>query len=145
MQEIIFTYDVKWEASLLRWSNRWDVYLHGNPNDEIHYFSIINSFMIVLFLTGVVAMIMFRTLHKDIASYNEIQTLLIGLGLQLALCVCLLFWLLMGVIDCCCCFHFCFRLVCCQEIRGLLCCILYYFFQIEIKFISILVSLILIV
>jgi len=75
VQEIIFTYDVKWEASLLRWSNRWDVYLHGNPNDEIHYFSIINSFMIVLFLTGVVAMIMFRTLHKDIASYNEIQTL----------------------------------------------------------------------
>ena len=31
--------------------------------------------MIVLFLTGVVAMIMLRTLHKDIASYNEMQTL----------------------------------------------------------------------
>ena len=31
--------------------------------------------MIVLFLTGVVAMIMLRTLHKDISSYNEMQTL----------------------------------------------------------------------
>lgn len=31
--------------------------------------------MVVLFLTGVVAMIMLRTLHKDISSYNEMQTL----------------------------------------------------------------------
>lgn len=31
--------------------------------------------MIVLFLTGVVAMIMLRTLRKDISSYNEMQTL----------------------------------------------------------------------
>lgn len=31
--------------------------------------------MIVLFLTGVVAMIMLRTLRKDISTYNEIQTL----------------------------------------------------------------------
>lgn len=31
--------------------------------------------MIVLFLTGVVAMIMLRTLRKDISSYNDMQTL----------------------------------------------------------------------
>ena len=74
-EEVIYTYDVKWERSDLRWSNRWDVYLKGNPDDEIHYFSIVNSLMIVLFLTGVVAMIMLRTLHKDISSYNEMQTL----------------------------------------------------------------------
>ena len=47
----------------------------GNPDDEIHYFSIVNSLMIVLFLTGVVAMIMLRTLRKDITTYNEMQTL----------------------------------------------------------------------
>lgn len=73
--QIVYTYDIKWERSELRWSNRWDVYLKGNPDDEIHYFSIVNSLMIVLFLTGVVAMIMLRTLHKDISSYNEMQTL----------------------------------------------------------------------
>ena len=73
--KIVYTYDIKWERSDLRWSNRWDVYLKGNPDDEIHYFSIVNSLMIVLFLTGVVAMIMLRTLHKDISSYNEMQTL----------------------------------------------------------------------
>lgn len=31
--------------------------------------------MIVLFLTGVVAMIMLRTLRRDISHYNEVQTL----------------------------------------------------------------------
>lgn len=74
-QEVVFTYDIKWERSELPWSHRWEVYLKGNPEDEIHYFSIVNSLMIVLFLTGVVAMIMLRTLHKDISSYNEMQTL----------------------------------------------------------------------
>ncbi len=75
LSQIIYSYDVKWEPSDLSWANRWDVYLKGNPNDEIHYFSIVNSLMIVLFLTGVVAMIMLRTLRKDITAYNEIHTL----------------------------------------------------------------------
>ena len=73
--QVIYSYDIKWEKSETKWSNRWDVYFKGNPDDEIHYFSIVNSLMIVLFLTGVVAMIMLRTLHKDIASYNEMQTM----------------------------------------------------------------------
>lgn len=74
-EEIVYSYDVKWVQTDVKWSHRWDAYLKGNPDDEIHYFSIVNSLMIVLFLTGVVAMIMMRTVHKDIASYNEMQTL----------------------------------------------------------------------
>ena len=74
-EEIVYTYDVKWERSDTRWSHRWEVYLRGDPDDEIHYFSIVNSFMVVLFLSGVVAMIMLRTLHKDISTYNEIQSM----------------------------------------------------------------------
>jgi transmembrane 9 superfamily protein 2/4 len=62
--QIIYTYDVKWERSDVTWARRWDVYLHANPDDEIHVFSIINSLMIVLFLSAVVAMIMMRTLVK---------------------------------------------------------------------------------
>jgi len=38
---------------------------------EIHWLSIVNSLMIVLFLTGMVAMILLRTLHRDIAKYNN--------------------------------------------------------------------------
>jgi len=74
-QSVLYTYDVVWVESEVRWENRYDIYLKSNPEDEIHYFSIVNSLMIVLFLTGVVAMIMLRTLHKDISSYNELQTL----------------------------------------------------------------------
>lgn len=32
-----------------------------------------NSLVIVLFLSGMVAMIMLRTLHKDIARYNQVD------------------------------------------------------------------------
>ena len=66
--EVLYTYDVNWEESEVEWANRYDIYLRTNPDDDIHYFSIVNSLMILLFLTGVVAMIMLRTLHKDISS-----------------------------------------------------------------------------
>jgi len=69
--EVIFTYDVVWEESEVSWANRWDVYLKGNPDDKIHWFSITNSTMIVVFLTVMVAMILVRTLNSDIAQYND--------------------------------------------------------------------------
>ncbi|MGH0153289.1 UNVERIFIED_CONTAM: hypothetical protein FKN15_024445 [Acipenser sinensis] len=37
--------------------------------------SIMNSLVIVLFLSGMVAMIMLRTLHKDIARYNQMDSI----------------------------------------------------------------------
>jgi transmembrane 9 superfamily protein 2/4 len=67
---IVFTYDVEWIKSDIEWSNRWDLYLRSDPNAQIHWFSILNSTLIVFFLTGMVAMIMMRTLHKDINAYN---------------------------------------------------------------------------
>lgn len=72
---VIFSYEVEWVPSELPWADRWDVYLIGSPDDDIHSFAIINSLMIVLFLTGAIATIMIRTLRKDIAGYNEMQTL----------------------------------------------------------------------
>lgn len=48
---IIFTYDVHWEASDIKWASRWDLYLKMTDS-KIHWFSIINSIMIVLFLSG---------------------------------------------------------------------------------------------
>ena len=68
--EVVFTYDVKWEYSDIRWASRWDLYLYMG-DDQIHWFSIINSLAIVLLLTGIVAMIMMRTLRRDFNRYNE--------------------------------------------------------------------------
>ncbi|KAE8735906.1 Transmembrane 9 superfamily member 8 [Hibiscus syriacus] len=73
-KEIIFTYDVEYQESDVKWASRWDAYLLMN-DDQIHWFSIVNSLMIVLFLSGMVAMIMLRTLYRDIAKYNELETL----------------------------------------------------------------------
>ena len=61
------------QKSEIKWASRWDTYLLMN-DDQIHWFSIINSLMIVLFLSGMVAMIMLRTLYKDISNYNQLDT-----------------------------------------------------------------------
>ncbi|XP_049852575.1 transmembrane 9 superfamily member 4-like [Schistocerca gregaria] len=37
---------------------------------QIHWFSIVNSLVVVLFLSGILTMIMVRTLRRDIARYN---------------------------------------------------------------------------
>jgi transmembrane 9 superfamily protein 2/4 len=71
--DIVFTYDVVWTESDIRWSTRWDNYLRM-AGGQIHWFAILNSVVIVLFLSGMVAMILLRTLHRDIAKYNELAT-----------------------------------------------------------------------
>ena len=43
-------------------------------SDTVQLFSILNSLVIVLFLSGMVAMILLRTLHKDIACYNQMDS-----------------------------------------------------------------------
>ncbi|KAG8050335.1 hypothetical protein GUJ93_ZPchr0009g481 [Zizania palustris] len=72
-KETIFTYDVHFEDSDIKWASRWDTYLLMT-DDQIHWFSIVNSLMIVLFLSGMVAMIMLRTLYRDISRYNQLET-----------------------------------------------------------------------
>jgi transmembrane 9 superfamily protein 2/4 len=69
--QVIFTYDIEWEQSSVKWASRWDVYLQLT-DDNIHWFSIVNSFVILIFLTGIVALIMLRILRKDFARYNEL-------------------------------------------------------------------------
>lgn len=68
---ITYTYSVYWlEEKEVNWGNRWDLYLMSS-DPQIHWYSIINSMIILLFLTAMVAIIMLRTLNKDIAMYNE--------------------------------------------------------------------------
>jgi transmembrane 9 superfamily protein 2/4 len=69
---IQFSYGVTWERTEERWATRWDVYLNV-AESEIHWFSIINSVLIVLFLTGMCVFIMLRTLRRDISKYNRME------------------------------------------------------------------------
>ena len=72
-KEAIFTYEVNWRQNTeLAFENRFQVYLELNFfQHKIHWFSIINSFMMVLFLSAVVFMILIRTLHKDLAALEK--------------------------------------------------------------------------
>uniref|UniRef100_A0A8C9FDI0 Transmembrane 9 superfamily member n=1 Tax=Pavo cristatus TaxID=9049 RepID=A0A8C9FDI0_PAVCR len=73
--KIAYTYSVSFqEEKNIRWASRWDYILESMPHTHIKWFSIMNSLVIVLFLSGMVAMIMLRTLHKDIARYNQMDS-----------------------------------------------------------------------
>ncbi|XP_078486667.1 transmembrane 9 superfamily member 4 [Ciona intestinalis] len=65
-----FSYEIQWKSSNIRWASRWDSYL-GMGDVQIHWFSIVNSIVVVLFLAGVLTMIIVRTLRRDIAQYNR--------------------------------------------------------------------------
>ncbi|XP_067622109.1 transmembrane 9 superfamily member 4 isoform X5 [Eurosta solidaginis] len=67
--QLYFTYSVEWKESKVSWASRWDIYLDMN-DVQIHWFSIINSLVVVFFLSGILTMIMIRTLRRDIARYN---------------------------------------------------------------------------
>lgn len=76
-KDVIWTYDIVWtENAEVSWASRWDVYLSMDDafSDDIHWFAIANSFIISLFLTGMVAMILVRALYKDLSRYNRVAT-----------------------------------------------------------------------
>jgi transmembrane 9 superfamily protein 3 len=67
-----FSYEVIWKQSTIKFEDRFEKYLDpGFFQHRIHWFSIFNSFMMVIFLVGIVSMILMRTLRKDYARYNE--------------------------------------------------------------------------
>jgi len=72
MKDIQYSYEVEWISSDIGWADRWDIYMMETPDNEIHYFAIVNSLMIGLMLTGVVAVIMIRALKTDIQRYNDL-------------------------------------------------------------------------
>ncbi|KAK2966679.1 hypothetical protein RJ640_002377 [Escallonia rubra] len=74
------TYAVKWIPTEITFARRFDVYLdYPFFEHQIHWFSIFNSFMMVIFLTGLVSMILMRTLRNDYAKYaredDDLETL----------------------------------------------------------------------
>lgn len=74
LKNVQYSYSIIWKESSIAWGSRFDAYVNTeeNPDDyRIHWFSIINSLLIVFFLTGMVGMIMLRILRKDINLYNE--------------------------------------------------------------------------
>jgi len=72
--QLLWTYSVYWRPSPVSFATRWDKYLHVF-DPKIHWFSLVNSAVIVIFLAGMVSTILVRTLRKDIARYNRLDQL----------------------------------------------------------------------
>ncbi|KAF0303340.1 Transmembrane 9 superfamily member 3 [Amphibalanus amphitrite] len=70
--KIPLTYEVVWKKSPVKFEDRFDKYLDPSFfQHRIHWFSIFNSFMMVIFLVGLVSMILMRTLKKDYQRYSK--------------------------------------------------------------------------
>ena len=87
---VTWTYGVYWRESKTAWATRWDSYLHVF-DPKIHWLSLVNSSVIVVFLcgkfsinvkaatkadgnlAGMVGAILMRALRKDIARYNKLD------------------------------------------------------------------------
>ncbi|KAG0462866.1 hypothetical protein HPP92_021342 [Vanilla planifolia] len=50
-QPLVFTYEVSFVESDIRWPSRWDAYLKME-GAKVHWFSILNSLMVIAFLCG---------------------------------------------------------------------------------------------
>ena len=70
INKIHMTYEVQWVQSDIPWASRWDSYLKMS-DVQIHWFSIVNSLVVVFFLAGILSMILLRSLRRDIAKYNR--------------------------------------------------------------------------
>lgn len=55
----------------ITWASRWDAYLRM-PGGKVHWFSILNSLMVVIVMSCIVALIMMRTIRRDLARYEQL-------------------------------------------------------------------------
>ncbi|PKU68841.1 transmembrane 9 superfamily member 11 [Dendrobium catenatum] len=71
-QPLVFTYEVSFVESDIRWPSRWDAYLKME-GAKVHWFSILNSLMVIAFLAGIVLLILLRTVRRDLTRYEELD------------------------------------------------------------------------
>uniref|UniRef100_A0A5B7BNW7 Transmembrane 9 superfamily member n=1 Tax=Davidia involucrata TaxID=16924 RepID=A0A5B7BNW7_DAVIN len=71
-QPLVFSYEVSFVESDIRWPLRWDAYLKMEGS-KVHWFSILNSLMVITFLAAIVLVIFLRTIRRDLARYEELD------------------------------------------------------------------------
>ncbi|KAI8328676.1 hypothetical protein BD560DRAFT_451683 [Blakeslea trispora] len=70
--ELTFTYTVVWNPTDISFENRFESLLETDFFEhKVHWLSIFSSFMMVLFLTGLVSVILLRTVKRDFTRYDR--------------------------------------------------------------------------
>jgi hypothetical protein len=73
-QQVSFSYSVKWSPTTITYDDRLQRYERFPLNPihlEIHWFSIVNSCVTVLLLTGFLATILMRVLKADFVKFSR--------------------------------------------------------------------------
>ncbi|KAL8037406.1 hypothetical protein ABFS82_11G037600 [Erythranthe guttata] len=71
-EPLTFSYEVSFVESDIKWPSRWDAYLKME-GAKVHWFSILNSLMVITFLAGIVLVIFLRTVRRDLTRYEELD------------------------------------------------------------------------
>ncbi|KAJ6813928.1 transmembrane 9 superfamily member 11-like [Iris pallida] len=71
-QPIVYTYEYSFVETDIKWPSRWDAYLKME-GAKVHWFSILNSLMVIAFLAGIVLVIFLRTVRRDLTRYEELD------------------------------------------------------------------------
>lgn len=72
LENIQLYYSIAWDTTDITFANRFSSYLDpGFFENNVHWFSIFNSFVMVLLLCGLVLLILYRTVNKDYDFYNS--------------------------------------------------------------------------
>ncbi|KAF1985586.1 hypothetical protein K402DRAFT_334073, partial [Aulographum hederae CBS 113979] len=73
--KIPYTYSVYFrEEPKLDWANRWDMYfVHQEDSATTHWFAIANSLIICTVLASIVAVILARTIGRDLKGYSAVD------------------------------------------------------------------------
>jgi len=70
--QVAYTMSTYWRPSPVPWATRWDSYLKVF-DPRIHWLSLVNSIVIDTFLCIMVAMILVRSISRDLTRYNAID------------------------------------------------------------------------
>ncbi|PWU91609.1 hypothetical protein C4B63_42g220 [Trypanosoma cruzi] len=71
---ISYSYSVHWVESPLTWSTRWDVFMKMTTREsKVHWFSIVNFFIVTLLQTLALWYVLVRALRKDFLYYNDLE------------------------------------------------------------------------
>ncbi|KAL8127954.1 transmembrane 9 superfamily member 11-like [Apium graveolens] len=71
-EPLAFSYEVSFVESDIKWPSRWDAYLKME-GAKVHWFSILNSLMVITFLAGIVFVIFLRTVRRDLTHYEDLD------------------------------------------------------------------------
>ncbi|KAI3496041.1 hypothetical protein L1887_38391 [Cichorium endivia] len=72
-EPIAFTYEVTFIESDIKWPSRWNAYMK-TEGAKVHWFSIVNSLIVVTFMAGIILVIFLKRVKRDLNHHEDTQS-----------------------------------------------------------------------